>query len=248
MSESVGEGGDPLAPLVELDGVAEAAKSAQDAVFAVHRYGVNLREGSATAAEASVRAARASAGVEGVDPEIPDEGEVRDPVLAGALRVAKASETLLPTWRRAPMQALARIHVLAAADLTSDSDALGRPDPAASPRLELLGRLVTGGTKAPAPVLTAVVHGELLALQAFGSADGVVARAAARLTMVAGGLDPKSLTVPEVACFRRQERYVETAVAFASGEPDGIRDWLLFCCAAFEAGAREAQSIADSAS
>src|SRR5690606_41778653 len=62
-----------------------AAKSAQDAVFAVHRYGVNLREGSATAAEASVRAARASAGVEGVDPEIPDEGEVSDPVLAGAL-------------------------------------------------------------------------------------------------------------------------------------------------------------------
>ena len=64
---------------------------------------------------------------------------------------------------------------------------------------------------------------------------------------MASGLDPKSLTVPEVACFRRQERYVETAAAFASGEPDGVRDWLLFCCAAFEAGAREAQSIADSA-
>lgn len=247
MSRDNESSGDPLGPLLELDGVAEAAKSAQEAVFAVHRYGVNLREGPATAAEASVRAARASAGVEGVDPEIPDEGEVRDPVLAGALRVAKATESLLPTWRRAPLQALARVHVLAAADLTSDSDALGRPDPAAAPRIELLGQLVTGGTKAPGPVLSAVVHGELLALQPFGTADGVVARAAGRLTMVATGLDPKALTVPEVACFRRQQRYRETAEAFASGEPEGVREWLLFCCSAFEAGAREAQSIADAA-
>jgi len=43
---------------------------------------------------------------------------------------------------------------------------------------------VTDGTAAPAPVLVAVVHGELLALAPFGSADGVVARAAARLTAI----------------------------------------------------------------
>ncbi|MBK1785093.1 oxidoreductase [Prauserella cavernicola] len=240
---------DPLAPLLELDGVAAAAKSAQDAVFAVHRHRANLRDGSATAAEASVRAARASAGTEGADPELPAEGAVTDPVLAGALRVAEATESLLPTWRRAPAQALARVHVLAAADLVSDSDALGRPraEAGVGARLELLSQLVTGATAVPGPVLTAVVHGELLALRAFGSADGVVARAASRLTMIATGLDPKALTVPEVAYFRRAAQYREAAQAFASGEADGVRQWLLFSCEAFEAGAREATSIADAA-
>ncbi|WP_199431594.1 oxidoreductase [Qaidamihabitans albus] len=244
-----GGGTDPLAPLLELDGVAAAAKSAQEAVFAVHRLGPNLRGGSATAAEASVRAARASAGIDGGDPEIPAEGSVTDPVLAGSLRVARALESLLPTWRRAPLQALARMHVLAASDLTDHPDSLGRPRPAegVAGRLELLAQLVTGASAVPGAVLAAVVHGELLTLRPFGSADGVVARAAARLTMVASGFDPKSLTVPEVAYFRRSRRYRDAAESFATGEADGVREWLLFSCDAFEAGAREATGIAEAA-
>jgi hypothetical protein len=238
---------DPLAPLLELPDVPAAVKSAQDAVFAVHRHRANLRGGSATAAEASVRAARASAAIEGADAGIPAEGDVRDPVLAGALRVAESLESLLPTWRRAPLQALAKLHVLAAADLVTEQDALGRPGTQAGvgQRLELLGQLVTGATTVPGPVLAAVVHGELLTLRPFGSADGVVARAAARLTMVASGLDPKSLSVPEVFCLRRLRRYTEAAEAFATGEPDGVRQWLLLCCEAFEAGAKEATGIAE---
>ncbi len=174
---------------------------------------------------------------------------VGDPVLAGALRVAESQESLLPTWRRAPGQALARMHVLAASDLVDDPDRIGRPrtDAGVGQRLEMLAQLVTGATTVAAPVLTAVVHGELLTLRPFGSADGVLARAAARLSMIATGLDPKSLSVPEVACLRRARRYEEAATAFATGEPDGVRQWLLFCCEAFEAGAREANSIADSA-
>ncbi|WP_236796283.1 oxidoreductase [Amycolatopsis sp. GM8] len=238
---------DPLAPLLDLDGVAAAVKSAQDAIFAVHRHPANLRGGPATAAEASVRAARASAAIDGADPEIPADAEVTDPLLAGALRVAETLEALLPTWRRAPAQALARMHVLAAADLVSDAEALGRPRAGTGARLELLTQLLTGATSAPGPLQVAVVHGELLALQPFGTADGVVARAAARLTMVATGTDPKSLTVPEVACLRRVTRYREAAAAFATGEPDGVRDWLLFWCDAMEKGAREARGIAEAA-
>lgn len=238
---------DPLAPLLDLPGVAEAAAAAQDAVFTVHRHPANLREGAATAAEASVRSARASAGIEGADPELPEGGEVTDPVLAGALRVAEAMESFLPTWRRAPLQALARMHVLAAADLIGDKDSLGRPRQGAGDRLELLAQLNTGATSVPAAVLVAVVHGELLAVRAFGTGDGVVARAAARLTMIASGLDPKALTVPEVACFRKLNQYRKAAEAFATGEPDGVREWLLFCCKAFETGAKEAKGIADAA-
>ena len=72
-----------------------------------------------------------------------------DPVLAGALRVSEALEggatALVGVWQRAPLQALARLHVLAAADLVDD-DRLGRPraDADVGPPLELLADLVTG--------------------------------------------------------------------------------------------------------
>ena len=69
----------------------------------------------------------------------------------------------------------------AAADLTDD-DRLGRPraEAGVGRRLEMLADIVTS-THVPAPVLAAVVHGELLVLQPFGVADGVVARGVSRL-------------------------------------------------------------------
>lgn len=234
---------DPLAPLLDLPGVRDAVTAARDAVAEVHRHQANRRGWPTTSAEASVRAARASAALDGGATDIPADGEVSDPVLAGALRVAEALGPLLPTWERAPLQALARLHVLAAADL-ADPEALGRPRTAGA-RLELLADLVAGGTSVPGPVLTAVVHGELLALAPFDSANGVVARSAARLTMIATGLDPKGLGVPEVFYLRRAERYRAAAAGFASGEAVG--EWIVFVCEGISDGAREATGIADAA-
>lgn len=237
---------DPLAPLLELPGVAEAVEAARNAVAEVHRHPANRRGWPTTAAEASVRAARASAAIDGGATEIPADGDVSDPVLAGALRVAESIGPLLPTWQRAPMQALARLHVLAAADLTED---LGRPRAVGgiSSRLELLSKLIAGGTSVPAPVLVAVVHGELLTLSPFAEANGVVARAAARLTMIGTGLDTKGLAVPEVAFLRRAGEYEAALRGFATGELDGVATWLVFNCEALQAGAREATSIAEAA-
>ncbi len=253
---------DPLLPLLELPGVTEAVDAARAAIDEVHRHPANRRGWPATAAEASVRAARASAAVAGGAAEIPAGGEVSDPVLAGALRVAEALGPLLPTWQRAPLQALARLHVLAAADLVPESqnEQLGRPHASdeVTARLDLLAQLVAGAsgsgsgsgrsTSVPAPVLSAVVHGELLTLAPFGDADGVIARAAARLTVISTGLDPKGLVVPEVAYFRRQAEYASAAEGFASGQPDGVRDWVIYCCNALETGSTEAKSIADAVS
>lgn len=242
-----------LLPLLELPGVEEAVSSARAAIDEAHRHPTNRRGWPTTAAEASVRAARASAAVAGGATEIPEGGEVEEPLLAGALRVAESIGPLLPTWQRAPLQALARLHVLAAADLV-EQDELGRPrtnDDDVSDRLELLAKVVADASGPsqgviPGPVLAAVVHGELVSLKPFGAADGLVARAAARLTVIASGLDPKGLVVPEVAYFRRQEEYAEAARGFASGSADGVGGWLTYCCRALEAGAREATSIADS--
>jgi hypothetical protein len=46
---------------------------------------------------------------------------------------------------------------------------------------------------------------------------------------------------------RNPADYRAAAQAFASGTPDGVGGWLLLCCRAFEAGAREAVAIATAA-
>ncbi|MGA8545078.1 MAG: oxidoreductase, partial [Mycobacterium sp.] len=154
---------------------------------------------------------------------------------------------LVGVWQRAPLQALARLHMLAAADRV-DEGRLGRPraDPDVGPRLELLAKIVTGGTGAPAPVIAAVAHGELLTMAPFGSADGVVARAVARLVTIATGLDPHGLGVPEVSWMRRAADYRDAASGFAAGTPNGMSAWLVLCCRAMRDGAQEALSIAES--
>lgn len=241
-----GVGPDPLAPLVALPGVEEAVRRARDAVVALHNHPVNRTGWAASAAEAALRAARASAALDGGALAVGD-GVVTDPVLAGAVRAAEATGRLLGTWRTAPLQALARLHVLAAADLVAlDSDVEpGRPV-RGTERLAVLAGLVAGGTAAPAPVLVAVVHGELLALEPFPSANGVVARAAARLAAISSGLDPRGLAVPEVGHLRAGAAYREAARGFAAGTPDGLAAWIRHCCDQWVAGAREGRSIADS--
>ena len=112
--------------------------------------------------------------------------------------------------------------------------------------MEMLADLAAGGTAVPAPVFAAVVHGELLTLAPFGSADGVVARGVARLVTIASGLDPHGLGVPEVYWMRRADDYRKGALAFASGTEQGLTEWLLLSCRALQAGAREALTIAES--
>jgi hypothetical protein len=124
---------DPLAPLMELPGVAAASDQAREALGRAHRHRANLRRWPVTAAEAALRSARASAVLDGGGRKLDDQLDVsvmEDPVFAGALRVAQALEggetNLVGVWQRAPLQALARLHMLAAADRVDESR-LGRP-------------------------------------------------------------------------------------------------------------------------
>src|ERR1700753_1696944 len=137
---------------MELPGVAEASGRARDALGRAHRHRANLRGWPVTAAEAALRAARASSALDGGPVRLEDLAEaaqVADPVFGGALRVAQALEgggsAFVGVRQPAPWQALARLHMLAAADQV-DPDRLGRPrsEPDVGPRLELLAELVTG--------------------------------------------------------------------------------------------------------
>jgi hypothetical protein len=235
---------DPLAPLVDLAGVREAVASARDRADAAMRHRALRRQGGQVAAEVSLRSAVASAALEGYvyEREAVRAGTVTDPVVQGALRVAGALGGLAERWSTAPRQVLARVHMLAARDVV-DSSSLGRPD-ASGPRLDTLMDLVAGGSDVAPLVLAAVVHGELLTLRPFAGPSGVVARAAARLTLVASGFDPRGLLAVEVGHLAREPEYVGAANAFATGTPDGLRAWLRHYAAAVEVAALDLEEAA----
>ncbi|MFC0526768.1 oxidoreductase [Phytohabitans kaempferiae] len=236
--------GDPLAPLLDLADVRAAVASARDRADAAMRHRALRRQGGQVAAEVSLRSAVASAALEGYahEREAVRAGTVTDPVVQGALRVAGALGGLAERWSGAPRQVLARVHVLAARELV-DEASLGRPT-APGPRLDALMHLVSGGTQVSPLVLAAVVHGELLALRPFAGPSGVVARAAARLTLIASGFDPRGLLAVEVGHLAREPEYVGAANAFATGTPDGLRAWLRHYAQAVEVAAEELEEVA----
>ena len=245
--------------LDRLTGVTAAVEDVRSAVAALRRHPANRTVRPRTAAAASVRAARASAALDGAPLSLdPDTESVTDPVLAGALRVAAGIGPMATVWPRAPLQVLARLHTLAAAGLVPTAE-LGRPrsadpsgvdplgaDPGLAARLAGLAHLVTSAPWS-APVQVAVVHGELLSIEPFGAANGVVARAAARLTLMSSGLDPAGLGIPEVAHLRAASRYRTLAAAFAAGDRDGTAGWIFEVCRCLVDGAREGVSMADAA-
>jgi hypothetical protein len=241
-------GPDPLAPLLALAGVQEAADAARTAVDRLLGHRVLRRESAGVSTESALRGARASAALEGVDVPLAElrAGRVDDPVVQGSLRVSAALGSMTETWSRAPGQVLARLHVLAAADL-ADRAELGRPGPHAGPRLGGLLGLVTDATTVPAVIVAALVHGEVAALAPFGTADGIVARAAGRLTLITRGLDPKAVSVPEVGFAELGEDAYRSALdAYAGGTSAGVAAWLVHCCRATEHGALEGLAICES--
>ncbi|MEO7982044.1 MAG: oxidoreductase [Sporichthyaceae bacterium] len=238
-----------------MPGVAEAVDRARAAVDALRGHRVLRRSAERVASESALRGARASAALAGADlaldvvrrtvsagGRLPDAEE---PVVQGALRVAAETGPLQRTWARAPLQAVARLHTLAAADLAA-SDGLGRPAPAAAPRLSALGQLLTSTTTAPALVVAAVVHGELATMGAFPEGAGVVARGAARLTLVARGLDPTAVSVPEVGHVELgRDTYRAALDGYATGGADGIAAWVVHCAEAVVLGAREGVAVCE---
>lgn len=249
---------DPLQRIAELPSVAEAVQETRDLVDLLIGQRVLRRRGSDVSMEAALRGARASAVLEGAEASLEQvrSGESEDPRVKGSLRVSGELGLLVETWSRAPRQVLARLHVLAAADALP-AEALGRPrsdgGPATDPlgfgaapdaaevaaRLDALDALLSARTTAPALVISAIVHGELLALRPFGWGDGIVARAAERLTLLDRGLDPKSLVPTQLGHQVLRADYASALRGYRTGSPEGVAGWVVHCAHAVAAGARD---------
>ena len=231
--------GDPWASAAGLEGVGSAMGAARDGIDALLRDRGLRRTDPALTAESLLRGAVASAALEGSSTS---EEDVRsgsgDDTASAAVRVSAQLLALVPVLPRAPLQALARLHALAAPP-EAPAEGRGRPrDATAARRLGELARRLTAPTSGPALVVAALVHAELVTTTPFGSADGLVARAAERLVLVSRGVDPTSLTVPEAGHRRLQREYASNLRAYATGTEAGLQAWLMYAAEAYTAGAQ----------
>jgi hypothetical protein len=223
---------DPFATLVSLPDVYEATEAARAAVDAALRHErLRRRHDPRVTAEALAQAASASAEL---------EGWAQPP-----LKLLASTSELAAVVRTAPLQAIARMHVLAAAG-AEGTGTLGQPRPGADvSRLTALAQQLVQPTQAPALVVAAVAHAEVLAVAPFDSANGLVARQLARTLMAARGLDPHSVTVPEAGHLDASAEYRAALAEYTVGTPEGVRRWLIHCADALRVGARRTRDICD---
>ncbi|MEZ5118016.1 MAG: hypothetical protein R2737_17270 [Candidatus Nanopelagicales bacterium] len=258
---------DVLAQLAALPGVAESAEEARREVDAL-LWDRTLRERSHRLVnESALRGARATAALDGADISLealrsgaPLDRSPMGRLAAAALRVTAEVPAQVGVWGLSPMQVLARLHLVAAMEFAPEGSLgrprveetaddplrLGTPPPAAevAARLDSLATLLTRPTEAPALVVAAVAHGELLALRPFSWGSGLVARATVRLVLADRGVDPSLLVAPEVGAYALgRPSYVQALRGYASGTGDGVAQWLIRHNAMVEVAARESREV-----
>lgn len=230
---------DPLSPLLRLGEIAPLADAATAAIAAVHRRPVNLRRAEITGSESVLRGARTSALL-----DAPQAAPGADPAQAPGPAVSvhgllapDSLQSSARTFRRAPLQILARMDTLAGGDGTPTTRE-------GAAQLRVLARVIT--SPAHPALLPQIVHGEILSRRVFAERSGLVARAACRLAAVTTGFDPRGLAVPEPWLNRRRGEYEAAAAGFADG-PEGVRVFVELLLRAWIAGAEEAEAIARAA-
>ncbi|MEU6233189.1 oxidoreductase [Kitasatospora sp. NPDC047058] len=118
-------------------------------------------------------------------------------------------------------------------------------------RLDQLSRLLVAraegqGVGTPALVVASVVHGELLALRPFRSHNGVIARAAQRIVLIAEGLDPKSICPAEVGLAELgTDAYRRALAGYLAGTPEGMAAWIAYSGRALRLGVRESTAVCE---
>jgi hypothetical protein len=250
------EAQDHWVALGRLPGVAEALSSAHEAVTAASVDRGLRRRLPDVVREVTVRGAVASAALEGVVVPVAD---LRSGTLAAAaepgrtglaaLRVGMESARMVPVWRRAPRQAVARLHTVACADLVAagaSQATVGRPrgDLDEELRSTLLFTLDEAGRgSGHALVRAAVVAAEIAANEPFGWGSGLVSRGAADVVLRAAGLD--QFGVLSIAVGHLESGGYASALArYRAGTASGVADWIVHVAHAVQRSAEDAVSVA----
>lgn len=268
---------DALAALARFASLPEVAAHSERARLACTdlRWHQALRRRIPEAsAESRIRGAWASAELDGARssiaivrdlmrgalPRSPDP-DPTERVLYGAIAATAATEELGSLAAASPRQALARLHLAAAAHLVPH-DELGRPrsaaqvcrefvelDPPPAPevvaaRLAMLDDIIASDL--PALLVAAIAHAEVVHLRPFTRGNGLVARAYERALIHASGLDPTGVAVPEHGHGAESSAaYHGALTAYGQGSSAGVTLWVKHCADALVAGAKEGAAIAD---
>lgn len=270
-----------LAPLAALTTIADLPEvvavndRAREACTRLRWHQALRRRIPEGAAESRIRGAWASAELDGARSDLDvvrdlmrgarDRSTAPDPaeqVIHGAMAATAATESLGAQLRQAPRQAIARLHLAAAAELVPEEE-LGRPRPsgrdctefailgpaapsaAAAARLDALDPILAE-PDLPALVVAGIAHAEIAHARPFTRGNGLVARAVERTVIKTAGLDPTGVAVPEVGHHRRgAAAYHGALAAYGQGTRTGIVVWLEHCADALVAAADEGHAIAD---
>ncbi|MDO5698119.1 MAG: Fic family protein [Dermatophilus congolensis] len=253
----------------------EPLEKARDACTRLRFHEGLRRRIPEAAAESRVRGAHASAALDGARGDLdyfrnlargaatwPATTDPAVHAMRGAVLATFEAEHAAKIAASAPMQALARLHVAAASPMLPPEQ-VGRPrmagescgeltDIGPAPEAALVPeamRGIVGAMKiehAPALVVAALVHGEILRVRPFVRGNSLVARALERALIISRGLDPTAVCVPEVGHHRAgATAYLGAATAYAQGSREGIAIWVEHCAGAVVAAAAEGEAIAD---
>lgn len=221
---------DPFAEAAALEGVPSALAGTRDGIDLLLRDRGLRRIAPEDTTRSLLWGAAATASVEGsvVDPDELAAG-AGDATARAALRLSTELLALVPVWRHAPLQAIARIHALVATDSVP-----GRPDnPEGARRLAAFARQVAQPTAAPALAVAALAHAEIATCGAFGHVAGIVGRAVERIVLVDRGIDPASVLVPEAGHAQDPDAYRSALSAYVIGGEAGVAQWLRYASLAF---------------
>ncbi|WP_431843970.1 Fic family protein [Calidifontibacter indicus] len=261
--------------LAQLPEVPEAIDAAREACTALRWHPALRRRIPEASAESRVRGATASAALDGAQMSVtivrdvfrgartwPADPDPLERTVAAALRVSAATEQVRSMVVTSPRQALARLHTAAMAELLP-ADQVGRPRRAgedsremlelgpapdaveATQRLDQICELLSRSAQLPTVVVAAVVHAELVAARPFVHGNALVARAFERALVWGSGLDPTGVAVPEQAHHSMATDYQGALGAYASGDPQGVRLWVLHEAAALTRAAGAGHDVCD---
>jgi hypothetical protein len=214
-----------------LEGVPSAYAAARDGIDVVLRdRGMRRTTPTQTAASLLI-GAHASAVLAGSASSFEEvEAGNGDSIARASVGISAALLSLVPVVSTSPLQALARLDVLAGGE--------GRPTSAdGASRLQSVGSLLTTSADTPALLVAAIVHADLVAAAPFGERSGLVARAVERLVLAARGVDPKSLIVPEAGHLALRPAYESNLRGYRDGGRAGVHAWCLYAAEAYAAGA-----------
>lgn len=256
---------DPFAGVAAMPGVADAARSARSALDPLLLDRKLRTHGQTLAATAALQNAHASATLEGADVPLEElrAGNVSSPMLRVASGVLEAHQMLRTLTGQPARQVWARLAVVAGREYL-DEELRGRPrlrgqslqDPLhlkqvvephdVAVRLAMLAELLQRPTEAPALVVAAIAHAELVALQPFAAGNGVVARCYFHHVLSERGLDPDYFSFTDVGLISLgRAAYVRSIQHYDQGG-EGVASWVVHIAHAFERGALLARQTLES--